>query len=422
MKKVFKTKKSIIITAFACLLIVLSAFLLDRFVMDKASDIDPAYAKVEVSVGNASVTPLRSDSDFVEAMKKYPIVEDSISGGILPIPGIYSVYGLQKKVKDKVYDLVKSKNFTPQGMTLGGGEQIPEGRIFISAYDHAHKLNSVIFELDYAGNYIKTISLNNKAHVGGLGYDLETNTLWLGDKHSGQAVLSGLSQTDIDAYDIRRNKPIDYTYRLYIDTIKAASTIDFFHNNLWVGYFTQNSAKAQIQAFNVDFDKQNENELVLKVGNTEKTYYSGKSNEWHVSANYAFSVPKKVQGVAVNAKYLFLTRSFGNSNSKISRYNIKWNKDKPSLSEIGKTVTLPPYLEEVAITDVRAKSETADQLKTFIYPLFESSQSNYRKKTKAYVDRIFGISQTTFNKYAKTDKSVPKLKAIPVKPVIRKSK
>lgn len=52
---------------------------------------------------------------------------------------------------------------TPQGITVAGKY------ILITAYDGAHKHASVIYVLDKkTGNYIKTVQVKGKPHLGGL--------------------------------------------------------------------------------------------------------------------------------------------------------------------------------------------------------------------------------------------------------------
>ncbi|GAB2024762.1 hypothetical protein OfM1_08330 [Lactovum odontotermitis] len=411
-KKLFQTRKRRMLTSILSILIVAGAAIIlwTVFGPGLTSDIDPSYAKVAVPAGEASDEPLRSEAAFTKAMKNYPVIKESIDGNV-PLPGIYSSYGLRKKA-DKAYELVKSENYTPQGITIS------DRYIFISAYDHEHKLNSVIFMIDYrSGKYVKTIGLDNKAHVGGLGYDLQMGILWVSDSHGGKAVLSGINQADIDEYDMKEKEPIFYTAKLTLDTIKAASTVEFHKNNLLVGYFSQKSGGGQIQVFKTKFEKGEDGTYFLTAGNAKKESYT-KSGVWHISANSAYSVPAEVQGLAVDDGYLFMSRSFGNKDSKITRYSIQVNGSKVQFGK-GETVKAPPYLEQVAITRFRPNGK--DKVITVLFPLFESSQINYRRKTNAFVDRIFGISEATFDKYAKKDKASAKPKSIPVKAVTGKS-
>ena len=62
---------------------------------------------------------------------------------------------------------------TPQGLA------VTEDYVFVSAYCHAKKHNSVIYMIDKESHrFIKEIVLPGQPHVGGLAYDSEHQNLW----------------------------------------------------------------------------------------------------------------------------------------------------------------------------------------------------------------------------------------------------
>ncbi|KQB81888.1 hypothetical protein [Leuconostoc lactis] len=73
---------------------------------------------------------------------------------------------------------------TPQSLTLN------DKYIFVSAYDHTRQLNSVLFLIDRKTHqWIKTITLPTRAHVGGITIDDRTQTLYLSDDSQGVTKL-----------------------------------------------------------------------------------------------------------------------------------------------------------------------------------------------------------------------------------------
>ena len=62
---------------------------------------------------------------------------------------------------------------TPQGLA------VTEDYVFVSAYCHAKKHNSVIYMINKESHrFIKEIILPGQPHVGGLAYDSEHQILW----------------------------------------------------------------------------------------------------------------------------------------------------------------------------------------------------------------------------------------------------
>lgn len=73
----------------------------------------------------------------------------------IALPGLQGAWSLKagQASVDK-HQLIKVDTLDPQGIAVGRNE------IFISAYDHAHKANSVIYVLNkWTGRYIKTLVL-----------------------------------------------------------------------------------------------------------------------------------------------------------------------------------------------------------------------------------------------------------------------
>lgn len=367
---------------------------------------DPAFADEEIPVGAASMNPLVDEEDFLAMMGAYPIMQRAAEKAVT-IPGLHGAYGLQtaeaEEAEQLAFDLVKSMHYTPQGLALG------DGQLFVSAYDHEHTLESVVFVFDPEGNYIKTLGLNDAAHVGGLGYDRTTGALWIADHMHGQAAISAIAQETIDAYDITTQAPIEYRNTFYVDTLEQVSTLDFSSDGLWASYFTNDAELSQIQFFSLDFSEPDENGDVLltDIGDEQRAYV-GEHGRQHVFADLAFQAPAEVQGTAFSADHLYVSQSFGTKNSTLTRFDLDVTADT-AVFENAVSIELPPYLEQVAIS--HDKTHT-------IHPLFESAQPTYRAKVQVFVDRIVSITRDDFEATAKPATKAPVITPIEVRSVL----
>lgn len=368
---------------------------------------DPAFEGEEIPVGAASVNPLVSDEAFFDMMHSFPLMQRAIDDAVV-MPGMHGAYGLQtvedeSEAEERAFDLVRSEHYTPQGLAIG------DGQLFVSAYDHDHALKSVIFVFTTDGQYIKTIGLNDAAHVGGLGYDRTTGALWVADHLHGQAAISAIAQEAIDAYDITQLAPIEYRNAFYVDTLEQVSTLDFSADGLWASYFTNDDTLSQIQFFTLDFSEPDENgDVFLTDIGDESRAYVGEHGRQHVFADLAFHAPAEVQGTAFSADHLYISQSFGTKNSTLTRFDLDVTEDA-AVFDNAITVELPPYLEQVAISH--------DDTHT-IHPLFESAQPTYRAKVDVFVDRIVSISRADFEETAKREPNAPEITPIDVLSVI----
>ncbi|WP_252899407.1 hypothetical protein [Lactococcus fujiensis] len=117
----------------------------------------------------------------------------------------------------------------------------------------------------------------------------------------------------------------------------------------------------------------------------------------HILSSLSFKAPDKIQGLALDEDYLYITQSFGNKNSKLLRYYLDVDDQKLHLTN-GRVATLPPYLEQVSLDK-----------KGNIYPIFESVTPKLRVKTNEFVDRLVSIKPETFKKYSDDDFTISSL-------------
>lgn len=368
---------------------------------------DPAFSGEAISPGAASINPLVSDEAFVEMMRSFPLMQQGMENAVI-IPGMHGAYGLkandeESDAGERAFELVMSEHYTPQGLAIG------EGQLFVSAYDHEHELKSVIYVFTSDGEYLKTISLDDAAHVGGLGYDRTTDALWVADHVHGQAAISSIAQETIDDYDITRKTPVEYRDTFYVDTLEQVSTLDFSADGLWASYFTNDEVLSQIQFFSLDFSEPDDDgdRVLTDIGDETRAYVDDNGRS-HVFADLAFQAPAEVQGTAFSGDHLYVSQSFGAKNSMLTRFDLDISGDsvvfdKPISAEF------PPYLEQVAISHDVAHT---------IHPLFESSQPTYRGKVEIFVDRIVSVTRDDFEATAKSVKNAPEITPIEVVSVI----
>ncbi|WP_349430080.1 hypothetical protein [Weissella confusa] len=326
---------------------------------------------VKVPYGGASQKPLYSDKDFLNRMSPYPVMHDDLQYAIA-LPGLQGAWSLKagQASVDK-HQLIKVDTLDPQGIAVSRNE------IFVSAYDHAHKANSVIYVLNkWTGRYIKTLVLQYQDHAGGISYDSDHQLLWVAGHNGKDSVLYGIAQADIDSYDIRSKLPIGYQQDFTLKTAINASTVAYYDGALWVGYFTR-AGLGNVQKFAINGDSN----ATLMVGQPV-----GDKDPSIVAGNKLYESVPELQGISANSNHVMITSSFSNADSKLVRFN----KGDDGKMTNGMYVTMPPFLEGV----------NYDGDTDRFYALFESATPVYRIKTKAVVDRIVYIDPKTFNKYA----------------------
>lgn len=274
--------------------------------------------------------------------------------GLITIPGLKQCpsinYGNRKKST--------CTSVTPQGIT------VCEKYIFISAYCHAHKHNSVIFELERrTGKVIKEIVLGDLTHVGGLAYDKLHEVLWIasevpsskGGKLTRRAGVASIRQREIDAYDFsKEKKPIEYSAKS-ATMFPRASFITYYSGYIFSGYWVKskstssNAAGFRIMPDGITIDSK---------------------------PTMIASIPGRVQGMAFYRDKVILTRSYGLSESKIEVFDLRINCGSFATNRLVQQLVLPQMLEQIYAYDDKA------------YTIFESGAFAYRSTAPVCMDHI----------------------------------
>jgi hypothetical protein len=164
--------------------------------------------------------------------------------------------------------------------------------------------------------------------------------------------------------------------RLELPEIPKASALTLTKNHLWVGYFDAKH-EGQLQSYDVTRHLADGG---ITVGQEVRKQANGVISQPNA---YTSAVPK-LQGVAADQHYVYMSASFGNHQSLIVRYERQQDAlTKPTY------IVLPPYLEQISF----------DGKNLFI--VFESATPKYRNRAKVVVDRLLVMGVSDFEHYAK---------------------
>lgn len=250
-------------------------------------------------------------------------------------------------------------SMTPQGMC------VTEKYVFISAYCHTHRHDSVLYMLDReTGKYIKTIVLASKAHVGGMAYDPVNRNVWVSGGTEGAAKAVCYSLEDLENYDINSKVAVSAKYNYTLATITRSSYMSYTDGALLVGYFS--GGMSDLERFN----------LTEQGGLNAQIYVDYDSVHESVSADFNAYTPGEIQSVAASDPYILLSRSVGIMNSSLQIYRNTDVVDTFSERDAAKIISFPQKLEQIYPYDGQ------------LYCLFESAAYAYRTQPALKIDRV----------------------------------
>lgn len=308
-------------------------------------------------------------ADYAQFYEATYFNSKSKEGGTYVIPGLIQTETL---ALNEVGKGSLSTSMDPQGVTVA------ENYVLISAYSHDDKHNSVIYVLDKnSHNYIKTIPLQGKPHVGGLTYDSRSKHIWVCSiTDSGEAEIVAISLDKLTSYQLQPDyQPIEYSQRVVLKDIKRASYMTYYNNALYVGYFSE-KGEAVLNEYSLDetgtFIEETTNETILR------------KDDVTAIPDDTDNVGRGIQGVTFYEHYLILSQSYGQKNSKLFFYDLTDTQDDFFKKNAVLTVTAPPYLEQISAVDGK------------LYTVFESGTERFRKeKDTTKVDRVILLDLET---------------------------
>ncbi|WP_270364244.1 YncE family protein [Enterococcus malodoratus] len=275
-------------------------------------------------------------------LQAFPEFFDTAVELAYPVPGLKKATSLNlKNQKENCSDM------TPQGLTL------TENYLLISAYCHDHQHHSVIYVLDrITGVKIKTVSLPDLPHAGGLAYDPIHRKIWISNTAGKYAAVAAIQLTELENY-MDDSVPITYQQKVTLKELPRASALTYDQGYLYVALFTLNEL-GKFCCYPID----DQGNLEVAVENTlVKSPYD------------TLAIPQKIQGVTIYNNLLLLSQSWGKQPGKIFVFDIQNTADFSDLAETMKIIDTPPYLEQIYVE--------GNQL----FALFESGAAAYCKKT-----------------------------------------
>jgi hypothetical protein len=259
-----------------------------------------------------------------------------------------------------------AKMMTPQGVTLAGPY------ILLTAYDGEHHHASVIYVLKRDGQYLKTIQVPGRPHLGGITYDPKAKEIWLTDSLNGRSALSSFSLARLKKWPVNSSRPLIYDQRIELSKIQKASTVTYYDNQLFVGYFNM-YGHGKITSYTITRSGANANTIT----NNEVKAITG-SQSWS-DPNGQAAMNKQIQGIAFYQDKIFLSQSYGSADSKLYIFPITAvnNLDEKNAERV---IDLPPYLEQVLA------------YKGQLICLFESASQKYGRPNIMVMDRLLSVN------------------------------
>lgn len=308
--------------------------------------------------------------EFKEKLKPYKgLYEEAVEAhSDEPESGTYVIPGLEATVtltENGAGHKAVCTNMTPQGVAVS------EKYLFISAYCHTKKHNSVIYMMDKETHaFLKEIVLPNKAHVGSVAYDSANNNLWVCGSRNGIAQVNAIAMEEIEAYRFEDTcEPIRFLHVNNILDIPRSSFMTYYNSYLYVGYYSTKE-DSMVKKYEVLDDG--------NIHNVPLDRKSGRSRKG-VASDEELIISRYAQGMTFLGNILFLSYSQGIFPSRLAAYEVSDGiqdyTDKMALEDI----RLPYMLEQIYMDGGT------------MYLLFESGSYAYRYLPGISVDRVLKI-------------------------------
>ena len=303
--------------------------------------------------------------------KQYPFI-NKVSNYVTPrtwdgkdavIPGLEATRSYDFEAK-KVNTATK---MTPQGLTVAGKY------ILITAYDGEHQHASVIYVLDKkTGKYIKTIQVQGRPHLGGIAYDPIGKNIWITGSIGNSSALMSFSLKSVQNYNEKSYVTIEYNHSIPIPNLERASTVTYYDNQLFVGFFNLDG-RGRVASYTISRHGKNKN----SIANNEIKTVTG-TVSWSDPTGTA-SMDKQIQGIAIYDNKIFLSQSYGSKNSKLYIFP-STALDALDEKNAELVIDMPPYLEQITV------------YKGQLLCLFESGSAQYARSNIMVMDRILSLN------------------------------
>lgn len=279
------------------------------------------------------------------------------------IPGL-----LQTKSYD--FEAVKetySHAMTPQGIAIAGKY------LLISAYDYSYQHASVIYVLNkQTGKYLKTVQVEGRPHLGGITYDPIAKNVWVTGRQGGQAALFSFSLKTLKRYSSQDHEPIQYNHRITLPTMAVASMIYYYDNQLFVGVYSQEGSGV-VGSYPIVRSGEFSGSIT-----TDRIKAVTGSVSWSIESG-STSMDHQIQGFAIYGNKIFLSQSYGGSNSKLYIFPVT-SLNALDEKNAEKVIEFPPYLEQIIVERGQ------------LICVFESASSAYARDSITVMDRTLSLN------------------------------
>lgn len=305
---------------------------------------------------------LRRKYSFVNKISNY-VPARTLIGKDVPIPGLVSTKSYNFKTKK--YDA--ADEMTPQGLAVAGKY------LLITAYDGQHEHASVIYVLNKkTGKYLKTIQVKGRPHLGGIAYDPKGKNVWITGSLGKSSALMSFPLSKVASYNEKNHVPISYNNRISIPTLEKASTVTYYDDQLFVGFFNM-YGRGRVASYTISRSGKNKNSIT----NNEIKSVTG-TVSWSDPSGVA-SMNKQVQGIAIYDDKIFLSQSYGSGDSKLYIFP-STALDALDEKNAELVVAMPPYLEQITA------------YKGQLLCIFESASKQYANSNMMIMDRVLSIN------------------------------
>lgn len=305
---------------------------------------------------------LRRNYSFIYSAANY-VPPRTWVGKDVVIPGLVTTksYNFQKKKWD-IADAM-----TPQGIAIA------QKYLLLSAYDGNREHASVIYVLDKkTGKYLKTIQMRGRPHLGGIAYDPIGKNIWLTGKTGKASALMSFSLKALRSYQEKKQMPIEYNHEISIPSMEKASTVAYYDNQLFVGFFNMDG-RGKVASYPIARSGKEKNSIT----NNEIRSVTG-SVAWSDPSGTT-SMDKQIQGIAIYQGRIFLSQSYGSQDSKLYIFpTTALNALDEKNAE--RVISMPPYLEQI----IAYRGQ--------LLCVFESASEVYARPQITVMDRILSVN------------------------------
>lgn len=292
-------------------------------------------------VGQTSVNPVIYQTKAFQTLleKDYPTLFTSLTAAY-PVPGLAQ----SPTVVTATQEETTVTDMDPQGIVRA------DEYIILSAYSESRTHNSVLWLLNaQTGQFLQTVVLPDKAHVGGIAYDDTHRNLWIANEH---AMVSVVQLDRVLASDMEKTKkPLTYDASFQLEGIALASYMTYYKEQLFVGYFDIHG-KSKLDVYHLS-----KNGVLQKLDD-------------RVYPDAQVTTLDQLQGMSIDENTILFSQSYGDVKSRLLVYDNPGTAQWTSFGDenLQEQIDLPPYLEEIDLVNQQ------------LYLIFESASKRYRNR------------------------------------------